>query len=387
MTNRPIAWLFLAAFAAGHALATTPKVQNPDKLHTDQTAYFETIGEDRRSVYAVAEVGRATVRTCDEFLAELPNGFPQRISVLLDRSTYETDNDKAYRLSITDGGFVTLRIFWNKDLSLETLCHAMMEAFLLRYVHYKYGRAATSGMRAWVIAGLGQKCFIRYRSAEAEYLAAKQWNLSPEIVARTLEIKAGDPCNRTLAYALLETYLASNLRREDRQQLLEFALVGGSVEVALSKGKDEDSVDLNGQAWWERGMHSFARNHQGAVDSMETSRLWLKSLADIDAFAADPDSASSAPNLREIAAYANNAEILNVIEVRQKLLLSGMLRVNPLYYNAARSLGRYYEQILYGEPGFRRTATLIDYLNDLNAAQNLQAIAEKALDETKEVNR
>ena len=65
MTNPYIAWLFLTAFAAGHALATTPKVQDLNEIHTDQSAYFETIGEDRSSVYAVAEVGRATVRICD----------------------------------------------------------------------------------------------------------------------------------------------------------------------------------------------------------------------------------------------------------------------------------------------------------------------------------
>ncbi len=385
--NPSTSCFLLATLTACGVWANPSAAREIEKVHTDRGAYFETVGMDRNSVYTVAEVGRASAKICDEFLMELPVSFPQRITVLLDESSPQSTVTKAYALSIAEGGFVTLRIFWNDGLVLEELCHAMTEAFLLRYVHYKYGRQATSGMRAWVIAGLGQKCFVRYRPAETETLAANLPNMSPEIVAGTLGLSASKPCDRTVAYLLFESFLASKLKRDERRHLLELALVGDSIEAEIGKKWEAIAPNTGEALWWEAGLASFVRKHKGSIDSMERSRRWLEGLANMEAFTKNTDGAAAEPNLRELGVRAVDAAILTEIKARQTVLLRGMLRVNPLYYNAAQSLGRYYEQILYGEPGFRRTATLIDYLNDLNAAQRLQSLAERALKTSKGASR
>lgn len=384
--NTFISCFLLATSIACGALVSIPADKEIEAVHTDRSAYFETVGMNRSSVYTVAEVGRACAKICDEFLMELPVSFPQRITVLLDESIAQSTSAKAYTLSIAEGGFVTLRIFWNEELTLDALCHAMMEAFLLRYVHYKYGRQATSGMRAWVIAGLGQKCLVRYRPAETESLAVNLPELDRKIVAGTLGLSASEPCDRIVAYLLFVSFLELKLKRDERRELLEFALTGGSIESELNKRRP---VVLNSDEalWWEVGIESFVHKHKGAIDSMEVSRQWLEGLANMEAFSKDTANASSKPNLRELGVHAVDTAILTEIKARQGVLLAGMLRVNPLYYNAAQSLGRYYEQILYGDPGFRRTATLIDYLNDLNAAQRMQALVERALMTPNQVSR
>lgn len=385
--QRYIPWFFLAVSSANGSATDTSLELHADTVHTDRGAYFETVGMDRTSVYAIAEVGRAAVHICDKFLMGSPVEFPQRITVLIDGNRPKGSNEKAYTLSMESGGFVTLRIFWNEELNLEEVCHAITEAFLLRYVHYKYGSQATGQMRAWVIAALGKKCYIRYRPAEADYFAEIFPDLNPEIFAKTLTMSASEACDREAAYALFESFSALGLKSEERKRLLELALIGGSFEAELINRKNKRSVEALEGAWWKPGMDSFVHRYRGAVDSMEQSRLWLVSLADMETFAKGSDDPAAALNLRELGRRAANKATLAEIATRQATLLAGMLRVNPLYYNAAQSLGRYYEQILYGEPGFRRTVTLIDYLNDLNAARRTQTLAEKALDASKRASR
>jgi len=60
-------------------------------------------------------------------------------------------------------------------------------------------------------------------------------------------------------------------------------------------------------------------------------------LARMDAFR----DALNIRNLRELGVQRVDAEVRSVIAQRRRAILNGMLRVNPLYYNTAQSLGRF----------------------------------------------
>lgn len=351
----------------------------PERIVTDSSPYFEVAGTERVSVYRVGELGREAVHICEKYLDLLPPNFPQRITVLLDPNDSAVSGAEGFDLTIEEGGFLTLRIQWNADTELHTVCHAMTEALLVRAVYYRYGRSAVDQMSAWVIAGLAEKLFLRLRPSLIESYKGQFQALETTDMNRAMRAKRGSECDSITAYALVEAIDTLIPKHATASQILEAALVGVSVEKELKLLQSEINPANPDTSWWEAGVEALHRRSGGSVDSMEESRQWLEALASMAAF---PD-ALNIRNLRELGMQRVDAEVQALIAERQRAILNGMLRVNPLYYNTAQSLGRFYEQILFGEPGFRRTRTLIDYLNDWNAALRMQALAERALNDPK----
>ncbi len=249
----------------------------------------------------------------------------------------------------------------------------------MRAVYYRYGRSGVDQISAWVIAGLAEKLFLRLRPSLIESYKGEFRALEATAMNRAMRARWGSECDSITAYALVESVDFLIPKHTAASQILEAALVGVPVEKELKLLQSEINPANPDAAWWEAGVEALHRRSDGSVDSMEESRQWLEALARMDAFR----DALNIRNLRELGVQRVDAEVRSVIAQRRRAILNGMLRVNPLYYNTAQSLGRFYEQILFEEPGYRRTRTLIDYLNDWNAALRMQALAERALNDPK----
>ena len=382
MSLRPqitVSLFLLGAYFTTTSIAHSDTQIPSERIVTDSSPYFEVAGTERASVYRVGELGREAVRMCEQYLDLLPPNFPQRITVLLDPDYSAVPGAEESDLTIEEGGFVTLRIQWNAETELRAVCHAITEALLVRAVYYRYGRSGVDQISAWVIAGLAEKLFLRLRPSLIESYKGEFRELEATAMNRAMRARWGSECDSITAYALVESVDFLIPKHTAASQILEAALVGVPVEKELKLLQSEINPANPDAAWWEAGVEALHRRSDGSVDSMEESRQWLEALARMDAFR----DALNIRNLRELGVQRVDANVRAVIAERRRAILNSMLRVNPLYYNTAQSLGRFYEQILFEEPGYRRTRTLIDYLNDWNAALRMQALAERALNDPK----
>ena len=352
-----------------------------DSITLDSSPYFEVAGTDRASVHLVGQLGRESARVCAAHMDLLPSSFPQKVTVLLSQNPANISTDHDSNLTIEEGGFVTLRILWNANTDLRAVCHAMTEALLLRAVYYRYGMSSVDNLSAWVIAGLGESLFLRLRPALLESYYQDILQLDSSAVKEVLNASRANGCDSIAAFSLVKAvdFLISNHRQA--AQILESALIGNFDEKELIALQVDNYEGVANAEWWKVGAVSLSERYQGAVDSMEASRLWIEGMADMSQFI-NASGKENPSNLRELGKYGTNEHLREVVAERRSAVLGGLLRVNPLYFNAAQSLGRFYEQIIYGDPGFHRTRTLIDYLNDLNAAIRMQMLAEDAISKT-----
>ena len=222
--------------------------------------------------------------------------------------------------------------------------------------------------------------FLRLRPALLESYYQDISQLDSSTVKEVLSASRVNGCDSIAAFSLVKAvdFLISNQKKT--ALILESALIGNFNEKELLPCGDNDAGGANTE-WWKAGVVSLSERCQGAVDSMEASRLWMEGMADMRQFA-KASGKENPSNLRELGKYGTNEPLREMVAERRSAVLGGLLRVNPLYFNAAQSLGRFYEQIIYGDPGFHRTRTLIDYLNDLNAAIRMQMLAEEAISKT-----
>jgi hypothetical protein len=369
---------------AGLQASGLPVEDRSVAIKTQTNAYFEIVGTDNKSVQTIGQLSRASLEVCGKYLKGIPANLPQRVTILLD-SKFKPEG-KPYVLTLEAGGFVTLRLAWNESFSLEAACHAMTEALLLRYVYYHHGKSAPSQMRAWVATGLGQKLFLKFRPAQLEYYQKRLPELKSQSVQLIIEATGGEPCEGVAAYWFFKALESSGLKRRAIADAVEAALVGQSIAKTLPLMPDLPIPEAL-EDWWQTSIDNFTGQTRGAVDTMEASRRWLEALSKVQGITGEGEGASPVRDLRELSIREIDADLKTIIAARRNLLLGGMLRVNPIYYNAAQSLGKLYEQILAEEKGYRMTATLIDYLNDLSGAERMQALVDKALSEPKSGGR
>jgi hypothetical protein len=111
---------------------------------------------------------------------------------------------------------------------------------------------------------------------------------------------------------------------------------------------------------------------------MEASRMWLNALARFET-PLNLDSGELKLNLRSIRTHRDKAEVRESVQARYQILRLRMARVNPAYYNAARSLGVLFEALLREAPPHQYLHALTLYLSDWEDAKQMQKVIEEKL--------
>jgi hypothetical protein len=84
-------------------------------------------------------------------------------------------------------------------------------------------------------------------------------------------------------------------------------------------------------------------------------------------------------NLRDLWRLRSAPAVRDSVIARRDSLIAGLLYVNPIYHNNAQSLGLIFEAIIEEKREYEFTKHLINYLNDRDAANNLQRLTQKTL--------
>ncbi|TVP75039.1 MAG: hypothetical protein EA353_14645 [Puniceicoccaceae bacterium] len=371
----PWLWLLVLASVAG-----SPYGLSAQSIQSARNDFFEIVSLDRRSVHYVNElsthIGQRAARYLDR------EGLDYRLPILVRlRPASQFDFEGDHRIVLADQAAVQLDLRWEHSLSLQRTCYLLSKALLLQYSVYNYGPGAGPNIRAWPVAALGMESYLMLRPAKIGHFQQElreaglpdlDWllglNLSdgaaPEAASYwTLQVLRSRPSDARLVRRLF-------------QQALAGVHIGEPWTIAWSSSF-VDETPLLLEPLWAAQMDTLLSRELEVVEAMGTSRRWLEALAQINTV--ETGDGAQTVDLRSLWRHRESETVRELIAARYEILLLRMSRCNPAYFNAARSLGTLFENLLNDAPAHRYLHSLVAYLGDLEDAKEMQAAIERKL--------
>lgn len=366
-------------------LTWAPFTAASNSLVTQESASFEIVGVDNRSVAYVSELAEIVATQCNQYLRHKNVYFPQRVLIAL-RPEEHVDFESKYLLTIRDQGFVRVDFCWSKKLSLEEVCFAITHAYLSRYAIYHYGPDAPAKMRAWPIHALSMEAYLHLRPAHL--IGILQVSSKREAIdIRSLlasQFKQGmSPDYAAESYYLLSSLRQSIERRGTVQSIIDSALAGSIAIEAIEQtvlNRDPIAEPITLDTWWQSQRHKIVSTDYELYERMGASRKWIESMTQ---FESDQEEGVEI-SLRDIWALRENEDFRRMLQARYELIRLRIEVVNPAYFNAARSLGAVYETTLdeTAQP-HRFMHALVNYLGDFEDAKQMEVTTLTLLEELK----
>lgn len=356
-------------------------------MFSAQNPNFEIVGTDRRSVGYVDELSAHVAEEIRGYVREGGAAFPQRVFVTL-RPSHLADFDGVYRIRREDRGFVAVDFRWTEELSLETVCRGLAEAYLVRYSIFHYGPDAPAGMRGWVLPALGVHSYLKLRPAQnSAFLEDLREAGEPdleEFLGKPLErFEEGEAAMEARAgYWFLLGLRRTGFGRTVIRDLVEHSIAGGDAfrrlrEVA-GTADNPAAPDLL-KDWWSGVYSEFTTRYANVFDTMRDSREWLGELIDFTKYGEDGD--KEIPDLRGLWDEREDGELKGIVEARFELLLLRLQSVNPVYFNAAHALGSVFEAVLRSDRPHEFVRALTGFLGEFEDAKSLHKQTLELLEE------
>jgi hypothetical protein len=356
--------------------------QTGGPLPSVEGRYFDVVGTDQRSVSYVNELGTHVVELCSRYLPAGVNDFPQRIFIALrpeDRVDFEGD----YQVRQSGRGGVRLDIRWEAGLTQETLCAALVEAYVTRYVIFNYGPRAVTNIRFWAVSALAAESYLSLRPAQQisyiqEFRQSGVPALKP-LVRRGLG-DAARASSRRVGYWVVACLDQAGFDRYAIGTFLEKAVAGHDISAELENfilraSAESDAPSL--EDWWQSRIMELLQVDYAACETMDVSLEWLTQMADLEVYVAE---GGELTNLRALWNQRESAALRSILRARSELIRLRLARVNPAYYNAAQSLGALYETVLVGQRKDAFLHAFVTYLSDWEDTKRLHRQVIQALD-------
>jgi len=352
-----------------------------NNLHSAGNAQFEIVGLHGRSVSYVDELSRHVVKVAERYLDREALQFPQRILVSLKPEDY-VDFEGDYVVRAGERGFVNLDFRWEEPLSLRRTCRALSEALLVRYSVFNYGEDGPGFLPDWPAAAIGTKAYLSLRPAESKRLS--DW-LDPEAtpdMESLLQRKWSDAVADANGYAFLLAMEQSGLERKWVRGLMAQSLSGVNISEALAsliQRGDPVAESLSLNEWWRRSFIQLLAPLEEPMETMEVSRVWIEALADLS------NTEFAELDLSRLWDERDNPALRELIQARYEIVRLRIVRVNPAYFNAARSLGALFETYLNAEKRHKYVHGLTGFLGDFEDSKELEEAVVRALQGEKDL--
>lgn len=362
---------------------TGPAFGAQNNLQSAGNPQFEIVGLHGRSVNYVDDLSRQVVMVAERYLNRRNLQFPQRILISLKPAEY-VDFEGDYTVRIKERGFVNLDLRWEASLSLLTTCRAISEALLVRHSILIYGRVGADFLPKWPATSIGTKAYLSLRPAQASQLA--DW-LDAEATPRIEDLLRRNWAERMEdfnGYALLAAMEQSGIERKKVRSLMARSISGENISEALApliQPDDSDAESLQVNGWWRAAFSSLLIPAAESMETMEDSRAWIEALSDFS------NTEYKAFNLSQLWDERENKGLRQLIEARYEILRLRIIRVNPAYFNAARSLGALFETYLSGEKRHQYVHQLTGFLGDFEDSKELEEAVVEALNKGEDTSR
>ena len=351
---------------------------------TSEDSYFEVVGIDGRSVGIVSQISQHIVKSCEKYMTHLPDGYPQRVLVIL-RPPSSVEWMANYKTQVYSGGFVQIDLKWDQSLDLETLCFGLTEAFVYRYAIYQYGSAGPENCKYWPISALSSQSYLSLRSAQTDtYYEQLRTTGVPDLstLLQLPHINSSKIATGREGYWLLRTLRDQSMDSRQIAGLIEYSIAGNNVRKHLQEFILEKSTNANDiESWWFASMGALAEVPFERVEPMHVSEGWIRNAVDFSAF--EKEVGREVEDIRALWKLRDIPSIREMLSARQALIGLRIVRVNPAYFNAARSLALMYENILQSENSYEYMHAWTRYLGDFEDANRLQAHTSELLENYK----
>lgn len=378
--RRPTA-VKIAALCLGFLVAGTAFSQAAPSLRSARNEHFEIVGLDVRSVNYVNELSLFATDISGRYLDRGGMAFPLPILVSL-RPDEHANFPGDYQIRLATRGSVELDIRWEDSMTLERSCRALAEALLTQYALFNHGPEAVGMLRFWTVDALAREIYISLRPGGLVILLDRTRGREASPISALLEATASSPeAADRYGYWLLETMQSAGLARSEVGRLFRQAIAGIDAEGALAAAvqpAEPTAEPLPLQTWWRGQLSAILAREYEVVETMEASRLWLSALARFNT-PLTLDSGEVQLNLRSIRTHRDNTEVREWVRARYEILRLRMARVNPAYYNPARSLGVLFEALLREAPPHEYLHALTLYLSDWEDAKAMEQVVEEKL--------
>ncbi|WPJ95543.1 hypothetical protein SH580_19175 [Coraliomargarita algicola] len=370
-----VAWLVFATVGV-------PWGQAAPNLRTMRNHYFEVVGLDLRSVSYVNELSAYSVEIAQRYLEREGLAFPQPILISL-RPEAHVDFEGDYRVRLAERNSVCLDLRWEDDMTLKRTCRGIAEALLRQYAVFNYGTGAAANLRAWPVEALAGEIYYGLRAAEFVESLQRRRGLPPLVLTEVVEaLQSEVSMSSDSGYWLLSVMKASGLKRDRIIGLFQQATAGIDVEEAITSAIQPNSPTaepVSGQVWFAEQLTVLLAQEYDVIESMDTSRTWLAKLASLEEPLQLESGVELKLNLRSLWTHRAEPAVRARIQARYEILLLRMSRINPAYFNPARSLGVLFEGILQEVPAHQYLHYLAIYLTDWEDAKEMQAELERHL--------
>ncbi len=360
-----------------------PLISAAANLVSIESTYFDVVGVDNRSVSYVSELAEHIAAQSNRYLPENGVFFPNRVLIALRPDEHVAFEGRS-ALSLGPQGSVRLDFRWDESLDLEQACFAITQAYLTRYTIYKYGPKAPLGMKAWPVHALALESLhsIRPSFLISQLKASKGADFIDSKALLTPSLADSSEANFSHhAYYFLCALRQSAFYRDTLRSIIESALAGGDPSEGITKLLPEDaSADAVNSldVWWRAERDELVATEYELFETMTQSRIWLEQMVDFTVFR---EAGGELKNLRSLWNLRENEEIRTILEARIELISLRLEIVNPLYFNATRSLGALYETVLDPEtPSYQFMHALVAYLSDYEDAKKIEETTLDLLD-------
>lgn len=353
-----------------------------EDLAVAEGLHFDIVGLDRPSVYFVDTLTEHILLMAERYLGPQPESFPQRILVVLQKGETLTDHEN-YQLTIEPGGFVRVDFNWNKNLKYPELCRGLVDAYLARLAILYHGYDAPAEVKAWIVSALALKSYISLRPSVYQawcesFLKTSAFPI-PSFEETAFEKRGTAPGIE--AFFFMTALRSTGFSTDALQGLCRSAVKGVNIEAGLNElisdseqNKGLSKIDL----WWEEVISDLGSQSSDHYDSLKTSEEWIRELSKVVDLM---DSNIELKSLKGLWSFRNNEFLRFSLQVRLGRIAGRIERVNPVYLNAAQSLGVLYEEVLMGQQRHLFNDALIRFLGDMGDATRLHGAIDSALSE------
>lgn len=344
-------------------------------LQSASNAQFEIVGLHGGSVRYVDDLSRYIVEGAARYLDPTALQFPQRILVSLKPPEY-VDFEGDYFVRSSNRGFVNVNLRWDESLALLTTCRALSEALLVRYSIFNHGQKGLGFLPKWPATAIGAKAYFSLRPAQSKRLIDWFELPSTPTVTSLLQRQWDDPVVDMNGYMFLLAMERSGLERRRVRNLMARSIAGENIAEALaalvqSNSPTEEGLGLDD--WWRASSEQLLAAEEEPMETMGTSRAWIEALADLAI------EEHEKMNLSRLWKERDNEALRDLVEARYEILRLRIVRVNPAYFNAARSLGTLFETYLTGDKRHEYIFRLTVFLGDFEDSKALEEKVAEAL--------
>ena len=343
------------------------------------------VGTDYRSVSFVNDLSAHVLGVCETYLKGGEHAFPSAILISL-RPKDEVSFQGDYQVHLGGRGQVRLDFNWHPELSLEALCRGIVEAHVIRYAIFNYGPRGHEEIRFWAISALGARSYISLRPAQQVTYANLARHEGVPAIVPLLQLRLAEAGQTQVpkysGYWVLQALRAQGLDRTAVGVLVERAVIGDdisfSIENRLRSVETEESPALELEVWWELQMQALLSVEFELFETMDVSLDWINQLTDFDAYR---DAGGELKNLHSLWKHRDDDALRTILAARAEIIRLRLVRVNPAYFNAAKSLGVLYQTVLDGEQAHEFMHAFTVYLSDFEDTKRLHIRTAELLDE------